>query len=1057
MPDQEPKLPENAFTSIVNNLASIVGLITAFVAIFAYIREVKGWSLFTQFPPNDLVSILETIGVGIVVAVCVFVLTLIKSLFRDIKEGLKRRNKVLTDKNTELAVQLKENPSDRIPKQAIELQKYIDFEREELALIEKSKIKQIYNLISVSYKKDQAQIFFRFQYGLRLVFLAAVSLAAMLSLDLREDKTLPHSQLHFVWLNVVQIAVCSVALILWLSSYKVLSARIKFYQSDKMLSAEEKHCRIDDFFWVCAKVDLATVTALMLFSPSLGREVHLGYLLPLMISWLSSTDERQRAGKVRERCANVIKILIAGVFVKAIFEMALASDSVLLHSLWDKLQSSEGVYSKLTYLVSWLAHFFAPLGGFLAHCAFWGGVGVLFALLRFLRTTEKINAHEARDHSRNEHFLRSALELLCTSQKIAVFIKNADRSFKYANSTLLESLPPRKDKRPWSLGLLQGETDATICITNKKYDESDRLVLSAKSKEDENNHFEGMEPTFRNSDHRWKRIWTVKHAIWGTEIKDSDSCADRPIGLVGQVVEGRPVQMKQMAEQLTEGMPIYATMKDSNGRVVWANKKYLQGMAKAFLDYSSHLLEVVSEEEKKETQNTVKGAGHDKKMLNELVDNLKIILKQQTETSGELRIDSKTEMAVLEQGLQQYNNGDGPTDKLLYGDELPRYFVSMDKVIEGAVNDPTISDDRVLDEVNRRIKDYFGTNISHGPMVEYPVQGWIEYHKFPGEKDGRWVSVHKIPTWVCKTNEVGVQERHLEYLLVFFEDVHKRHLRRAILGRWSKKYLPRAKYASCMVLESSLACIAECEKALLTITSASTSSRRKKTPERVAQQNEQIALLKLEILKLKNKHQQILRMPLLRIHHSLLNWAREFIEGEPHFGSSERCDHAELVIVCRSLESFFENKVQIELKCIEEFVLPSRGDEFVAVMVLLLMNAMHAVEGCSDITPGERKVSVSIDHNENTLKLTVANKFTVLTEQNLHEIRTCQVLDAERYPGGGIFVANKLLHWVHSDCGMDRADGHSILISYDNSTNSVKAEASFPGGLLGGRRQCETA
>jgi len=1004
--------PESNFFKILGILAAILGIITTLSSLFLDLKN--GEVIFREnsfwIPSESIIH--QTIAISYIVLLLGlgFLLTLLKILYRDIKAKLKYRHELLEANVKNLNHHLAECDSNKIPHQTKKLQEFIEFETKELELINKSLIKQVYNAIVISYKKDQAKILFRFLFALRLVFLLAVMGNTTYELSGRDTSQS---------IRILQLHVSGAAIVFWLVFYKIISKKVT--ESDG--NEDKKINAIDNIFWSSAKVDLLIVTSLIWLCPRSTWEVQLGYLLPLMVTWLSSTTQRERAAKV-------FITVIFGLAFKALLETLLVIDlEKVINFVFNIGNAAERFAISAAYIL--------PTIKFALSCFFWGAISVIFALLRFLRVSEKINAHEALEYSQREHFLRSALELLCTSLKNAIFIKNADKSFRFANKTLLESLPPRKDNKPWTLELLEGETNFTIGIENEKYDESDHLVLNAKSIDDENNHFEGMEPTFKMTDHPWKRIWTVKHAIWDPNNQKLNPVTQRPIGLVGQVVEGRPIQMQQMADQLTEAMPIYATMKDRRGQVIWANKKYLRGMAGSFLIHANKQLDKQLKRNPSELEYLENSKVNDINLIKDLIENLQKVIDS--------TIDQKAEMAVLEQGLQQYNDGDGPTDIELYGSDLPPYFVSMDTLIKQVVEDPTIPDELVLDHLSEVIKEHFRNPKSHGPIVDYPLQGWIEHHKFPGEADGRWVSVRKIPTWINKPikSNSSPGARKLKYLMVFFEDVHKLHLRRSILGRWSKKHLPQAKYAALKAVEDSVRNIDSTNKIIssqankLRVNNKTISS---KTKDLIDQRDEALARLSI----LEKEHERICKMPLLRVQLSLFNWAREIIEEEEHLSSKDKCDFLELQVICRSMELFFESRVRVDLQCHVEFLIESLGEEFLAIVVILLMNAMRAVERCSAIMPGERSVNLNIDFNDQMLNIVVSNRFTTLSDGDIQRINSCQVLDEDCYPGGGIYIANRLLNRLLKEKAMTSDFIHSVHVSYDLSNGLVKSAVDFP-------------
>jgi hypothetical protein len=502
-------------------------------------------------------------------------------------------------------------------------------------------------------------------------------------------------------------------------------------------------------FWRSAIIDLVFVSTLWMTTILPGRAFHLAYILPMMGTWLF----------LGQRAVWTFAWVVTGLLARTILLASMESfNPDLAKSLGYDAQGLLGL-----------------LWEFLPNLIFWFALGLVLAVLRHLRKKPKLDniayqqaladanalrqqAADATQDAWNAHKkearLRRALEILGTQRRHAVFAKDQQRRFIFANEVLLERLAPfaramgkpldEKGRARWVD--IEGETDNTIGIFHAEYELSDKEILEGRA-----DHFEGYEPAFSDGD---PMLWTRKEAIIENGVVT---------GLVGYVVDGLPVQMQRMSQYLTNELPIYASMKDKDGHIAWANTRHL-------------------------------------KKLESRIDEL---LLDELTSVGKAADFPERKAKPLEAKLKMLGNRRGPTDYQLYGDEGTRYG-EMDMAIvlaaKSFVNDPdafvTSSEmQRII--VDRREK---GRDFAVDP---YPEVGWMEYHKFPNEEYGRWVEVRKMPWWEEQTVK-GVKTRIVKGVLVFFQDNHKMYLRKTVVWRWLDHYFGRVGTASVQLLGTEL-------------------------------------------------------------------------------------------------------------------------------------------------------------------------------------------------------------------------------------------------------------
>lgn len=121
--------------------------------------------------------------------------------------------------------------------------------------------------------------------------------------------------------------------------------------------------------------------------------------------------------------------------------------------------------------------------------------------------------------------------------------------FQYVNQPLADRLNRSPDK-------IVGRTDLELGNDRAEYLESDRIVLT------EGRNWEGFEPNFEIDDDV-PVVYTTKRPI----IENGSV-----VGLVGICEPGTPRLVEEAASRLFSDMPIFASLKDREGYVKWANR-----------------------------------------------------------------------------------------------------------------------------------------------------------------------------------------------------------------------------------------------------------------------------------------------------------------------------------------------------------------------------------------------------------------------------------------------------------------------------------------------------
>jgi PAS domain-containing protein len=236
---------------------------------------------------------------------------------------------------------------------------------------------------------------------------------------------------------------------------------------------------IGQAFWRSTQWDLWYVTLVWMTTVLPNRPFHLGYILPMMGTWLFF-------GKHAEKVFNTLLIGLFGRFLLV---------SVLL-SLAPGFHTAVGYSDNETLVLLW---------NLAAAFAFWLSVSLVLTILRHLRfkakdtarglaealraaEEERLQALQAENKATQAHeresMLRKALETLATRQDQAVFAKDIQRRFIFANEVLLKRLSSLAAKNSWQLenGQVKWEdvflkTDHDIGIDCDDYRESDGLIL----------------------------------------------------------------------------------------------------------------------------------------------------------------------------------------------------------------------------------------------------------------------------------------------------------------------------------------------------------------------------------------------------------------------------------------------------------------------------------------------------------------------------------------------------------------------------------------------------
>lgn len=494
-----------------------------------------------------------------------------------------------------------------------------------------------------------------------------------------------------------------------------------------------------EFFWKSAKWDYALISVVWLTTLLPDRPFHLAFIIPLMATWLFTMGRSEK----------MLKLVIATLVARSIIIGLLVS--------W-----SAEIAAKVGYIEFGVAVIPASL---FSELAFWITLAAVLAMFRHVRQALKDRAgeldaaykaeakarseaerlqkdaecdhHRERDARLNEEFLRYALENLSAARGDAVFVKDQGRRFVFANIVLLRMLAPvvRNKSLPFKIenegtneeyvrwSDIQYKTDDDLGIDLEEYRNSDRQILNGEIE-----HYSKYEQTFLPTAPIGTMLWTTKEPI--------RTANGEIAGLVGCVVPGLPKEMQEMSEYLVQSLPVYASMKDKDGYIVWANDNHLA-------------------------------------MLATRIDELLI---EQGLTHLTTTNDTRAKLRAI-------NNGRGPTDKDLYGESGEKYaqrdakIMSIAKTHRGTVV-----------EFDSKMESFIREEFPTQERDEvFPIKGWIENHRFPRTDHGQWVEVWKMPWWKNKIQR-GVTSRCVNGILVFFRDHHKTYLRKSVIWRWLDRH-----------------------------------------------------------------------------------------------------------------------------------------------------------------------------------------------------------------------------------------------------------------------------
>lgn len=506
------------------------------------------------------------------------------------------------------------------------------------------------------------------------------------------------------------------------------------------------------------KFDLIFVALLWIPATNSNSPFHLAFLLPLMSCWLFPKSTSQGIFNLVRFCLGA-HAAFAIVFTWYTWDInKIGEDAASMHSSHITL-----IYSELVVLLLQTVIFL-----------FWQVLGLILLTLRHLRDvrkqnseelekalksanqtkTEAVEAKKSVDAVRNEQSdILRALETLGKQQGHAVFIKNPDRKFVFANQVLLEQLAfhmKRKGFEPDANGRakqedIKGRTDEDLGLPNwAKYRESDDETLRT-------GHFLGFEPTVDVESSYGAEIWTQKEAIYDhTKL----------VGLVGCVVDGLPIEMQRMQDSISNSL-VYASMKDKDGYIIWANRRHLE-------------------------------------QLENRINSLLVAEKKNQLIS--LPAESK---------LREINGKRGPKDIDLYGEPASTEFVRRDNEIMGLAREHVCQGSRedFMAEFDKKLDGLIKSWNIHSEFDGVnPEKGWMELHRFPDAQYARWVEVRKMPWWGewQRGDANGVCKRDVKGILVFFRDNHTGYMRKSVVWRWLFSYLDSANRATVGLLRDRL-------------------------------------------------------------------------------------------------------------------------------------------------------------------------------------------------------------------------------------------------------------
>jgi hypothetical protein len=534
------------------------------------------------------------------------------------------------------------------------------------------------------------------QAGLRATLVIFVLTAALASLFERHIQGTIHALPLIEACNAAQVVLsCLYVTVMAVEYGSNRRQLIALHVENSKNPVERFDDKVSLIFWQSAKWDLFYVTVIFVSTLFLHRPLYLGYILPLMGTWLFLQHHARKA----------FYLVIAGLFGHF---CVLAGFSLCYPDL-----ASELGYGQHRALILFWETF--------PSLSFWLALALILATLRRLRWKAKENTKDLEENLRIEAERRQGLEILGTGEGHAIFVKNLKRRIIFGNEIFFEMLTPIARKKGWMLrdGRARWEdiylkTDEELGIDCPAYTQSDTQILNSPG--GATDRFEGFEPAFHPNAVQGAMLWTRKKAI----RKDG-----KVVGLVGCTAPGLPVQISQMSEFLTMQLPLYATMKDTHGNIVWANPRHLE------------MLEP---------------------RINELLAEAGLPPDEYLELQ---------KLASVEAKLKALNGGRGPDDSQLYGADGTAYSDKDAVIIRHAIQHIQRggSPKDFGPEMDALLKAWFPT-----AKIDYPKQGWPEYHRFPGHNEGIWMEVWKCPWWEERMED-GKKVWDVKGVLVFFRDL----------------------------------------------------------------------------------------------------------------------------------------------------------------------------------------------------------------------------------------------------------------------------------------------
>ena len=580
------------------------------------------------------------------------------------------------------------------------------------------------NLIVGIYDQRSFSHLHTVQILLRSLVVLFVCASATWSLSGRSDSSTANAMQLVMAMNAVHIC-ASVFYSAAIATHFFNGRRqlLSLEQAGNQYNEGDPYAIVARCFWSGARIDLIFVSLVWITTLLPNRPFHLAYILPMMGTWLFEG----------ERALRTFVLVITGLLGR--FTMV-----AMVAQFGTATASSLGYHGNYGILLL--------LWALLPELAFWLTLGILLAILRHLRWKAKAKAITLDNALAKESLLRRAFEILSANQGDVVFAKDILRRFIFANEVLLDRFAKIEEARGnkhadrasvWAA--MDGKTDKELRIDRDIYERSDQGVL--RSQGGASDHYADFEPAFDPSAPQGSTIWTRKEAIRNTD--------GEVIGLVGCVVDGLPVQMQKMCTYLTSKLPIYASMKDADGYIVWANDRHLERMRPA---------------------------------ITRLIKDQQIIL----EDGADLRARFKA-----------INNGRGPKDVDLYEESVGTKYRTRDlelmQCAENCAGDPANFEARLT----TIIREWF----PESKHRSYPEDGWMEYHKFPDADRPVWVQVWKMPWWEESAGRPSAVPK-LKGLLVFFQDHHRSYMKESVVWRWLRGHLYRAEESSKELLNSSI-------------------------------------------------------------------------------------------------------------------------------------------------------------------------------------------------------------------------------------------------------------